>query len=160
MGATNNDLEVLENGLGFKLPNSIKQSLRIHNGQDDPTTFYGLFNYNLFLSTQDILKDWKMMKWLFPDEERIEWLKAGKIQNQIWNHKWIKFSDSEGAGFVINLAPGPHGEIGQVFYRPNCGNPRGVLASSYESFLEAVTTQMLQNKFDIDEGMVVLLDMY
>ena len=122
-GATEEQIKSIERTIGKVLPPSFRESLAIHDGQDDPTRLLPLFNYNSFSSCSEIIADWEMMQENFPNNDIIDWLEPDKIQNRIWDSGWIKFTESEGDGYAVDLHPAHNGVLGQVFYLAHDDNP-------------------------------------
>lgn len=154
-GASENEIARLEDVIGIRLPDEFRRSLSRHDGQNDPTRLLGLFNYDRLLPIDDIISESRMMQELFADDDPIEWLVPDKIRNVVWCDRWVKFTDSEGDGYVLDLSPGPNGIAGQVFCRRHDDNPVVVTASSFGGFLERVALLMEEGEYDLDDGVVV-----
>lgn len=159
-GASPDDIQRLQAALNLELPEDFTASLMLHNGQDDPLRLHGLFNYNLLSSVDDIIADYEMLKSLFAEEGPIEWLIPDKIQNRIWCPGWVKFTESEGDGYVLDLSPAANGTAGQVFYRSHDDNSTKTTADSYAAFLERVAVLMTERRYSVSRRMIVLDELW
>lgn len=141
-GASDVQISELEALLSIQLPEDIKSSYRIHNGQ---TSYdYGLINGCEFLSLERIKDEWQIWKGLldsgtFQDED-------GQDQgcepdlgvcNVWWSSKWIPLTyDGCGNHDCLDLAPAEGGNIGQIISMWHDAPERKILASSFRDWLQ------------------------
>ncbi|MFO1041282.1 MAG: SMI1/KNR4 family protein [Planctomycetaceae bacterium] len=59
--ATDCDLDLLESKTGLILPQDFRQSLKIHNGQSDPSRLELLTEHGILLSCEEIAEAWRML---------------------------------------------------------------------------------------------------
>lgn len=156
-GAGPEDIALLESRIGLKIPSDFRESLEIHDGQDDPSRLLGIFNYNLLSPISQVIADYEMLRDLFEPEPPIDWLVPDKIQNRIWAPGWVKVTEAEGDGYVIDMSPAKNGSLGQVFYRSHDDNPTEVKAASFGTLLSRVAALMAEGTYSLEQG-VILFD--
>lgn len=89
-------------------------SLKRHNGVED-----GKWPTYTLMSIKGIEGTWS---WLTGDMDEGEFDFADKIDSNgtyqavFWCNKWVPIDGFEGTGSVIDLAPGPKGQVGQILY--------------------------------------------
>ena len=66
-GATTEEIQALESQIGSPLPDSLRASLRLHNGEDPDQPGRVFANYGTYLSTTRILDEWTSRR-KFADE--------------------------------------------------------------------------------------------
>jgi cell wall assembly regulator SMI1 len=155
-GASKDEINNLQDDIGIKLPDDFIKSLLIHNGQNDPTRLKCLFNYNHIMSIKEIIAGYNMFKEIFEQDEFIDWIKPDKIINKTWDIGWIKFTECEGDGFVLDMQPGLNGIKGQIFYRAHDDNTITTTADSYSDFLTDIAIMLKENQFIIKNGVIEL----
>jgi cell wall assembly regulator SMI1 len=151
-GASLEKLAELEALIGRPLPADFRASLCRHDGQIDPTRQLDLLSFNRLLTVDEMIKEWRMLRDLFSDFGAIDWLHPVKIKNLVWNPGWIKFSDADGDGFVLDLDPAESGTVGQVFYRPNAENQTQTWADSYSDFLARLAAILDRGEYELENG--------
>jgi cell wall assembly regulator SMI1 len=154
-GASKEDIAILERKIEWMIPRDFRESLEIHDGQNDPSRLLGIFDYNLLLPISEMIADYEMLRGLFDREPPIDWLVPDKIQNRIWTPGWLKFTEAEGDGFVIDMDPAKNGVPGQVFYRSHDDNPTEVTATSFGEFLSRVAALMADGAYRLERGIIV-----
>jgi|SRR5215207_10246583 len=159
-GASPEDIALLESKIGLKIPPGYRESLEIHDGQDDPSRLLGIFNYNQLSSISHVIADYEMHRDLFQNEPPIDWLVPDKIQNRIWMSGWIKFTEAEGDGYVIDMSPTGNGTLGQIFYRSHDDNPTEVTAPSFGTLLSRVAALMSEGAYSLEHGVIVFDELW
>ncbi len=154
-GASEDAIRTLEGKTGADFPVDFLESLRIHNGQNDPGRIFPLFNYNVLSSIDEIIDDYEMLMDLFAEDEPIDWLIPDRIQNRTWTPGWIKFSENEGDGFILDLDPAGNGNRGQIFYRKHDDNPISTISDSYGEFLSKIAAMLNQGEFEVEDKLIV-----
>jgi cell wall assembly regulator SMI1 len=149
-GATTAELAKLEQALGMTLPDDLKQSLMRHNGQTDPTFQYDMFNFNRLLTVDEIIAEHATLNKLFENRGPIAGLKADKIKTVMWSTQWIKFTESDSDGYVVDMDPAANGVSGQVFYRRHDDKVTRPVAQSYREFLAMVAKRLSTGRYEID----------
>src|SRR4051794_12453849 len=59
-GASAADIALLESQIGLRIPSDFRESLEIHDGQDDPSRLLGIFNYNVLSPISQVIADYEM----------------------------------------------------------------------------------------------------
>lgn len=157
-GASEAEIERLERVVGQALPEGLRRWLQIHNGQSPWDSKF--FNYNHLSSVDEIIRDFQMMQELCPEATSVDWLVAGAIRNVVWSPGWVKFTDDDDDGFVVDLCPGPTGVRGQVFYLTHDDMPTRVEAVSIDAFFERLASIVDQGKYEIRDGTLVLGELW
>jgi cell wall assembly regulator SMI1 len=155
--ATDNDIGRLISFIQNEIPEEFLNLYRINNGQKKETEF---INFNRLLSIEEILASQHMLNDVLSDFDEIEWLEPDKIKNLVWSPNWIKFTDFGDDGFVLDLDPGPNGIYGQIFYRRHDDNSIEVLADSIHDFIEKISTLVESGRFEIDQGGIIIEQLY
>lgn len=147
--ASDEQIAALEQALGLKLPADYLACLKIHNGQR--TNFGGgLFEGSEFLSSDQILDQWKIWKELLDDGdfEVAESEPASGIGNDWWNAGWIPFThDGGGNHLCIDLAPTVTGHTGQVISMWHDSAERELLAPSFNAWFEAYVNAVCAGEY-------------
>lgn len=138
-GARPDQIQKLEAAIGTALPQALKESLAIHDGQkqdgdlipdDDAGSFY-------FLCCKDIVTAWK--DWNFVqqtgDFDDAKPSPAEGIANCWWNRGWIPFASNGGDNLCIDLTPAAGGRLGQVILVRHDEAERRLMAGSFEEWL-------------------------
>jgi cell wall assembly regulator SMI1 len=159
-GASPDGIALLESKIGSRIPSDFRESLEVHDGQDDPSRLLGLFNYNLLSPISQVIADYEMLRGLFEHEPAIDWLVPDKIQNRIWMSGWIKFTEAEGDGYVIDMTPAKNGALGQIFYRSHDDNPTEVTATSFGTLLSRVAALMAAGAYSLNHGVIVFDELW
>ena len=142
-GATSTEIDVAEAALGITLPEGVRASYRVHNGQlpDSPDlpSRRGLFGQRRFYSLDEMVKDWQLMQSLMEEGvfQGVAGHALGPVRANWWNARWIPVSaDSMGNCFCIDMDPVPGGTVGQIisFVHDEC--ERTVIAHSFADWLD------------------------
>ncbi|MEK6347289.1 MAG: SMI1/KNR4 family protein [Burkholderia sp.] len=138
-GASQTDIETLEGHMGVRLPESFKQFLLIHDGQDG----FGLVYGSQLLSLSGIRQQWN--NWRSIDENAMnddcaEFMGSepqGFIKPLYSNRNWIPFSHDGGGNHVgMDFDPDAQGAVGQVIAFGRDEDLKRLLANSFEAFVE------------------------
>ncbi|MDR1223866.1 MAG: SMI1/KNR4 family protein, partial [Tannerella sp.] len=116
--ADEKEINNLENILDIKLPDTFKESLLIHNGQDENNNITTFIDYQKLLSVNEMIKNYKMFCELFENEivDFIKFNECKYIKRQyIFNNKWLKFTESNSDGLIMDFDPAEKGKAGQIF---------------------------------------------
>jgi cell wall assembly regulator SMI1 len=139
-GASQADIEVLEEHIGVLLPQSFKQFLLIHDGQDG----FGLVYGSQLLSVSGVRQQWD--NWRSLDENAMnddcaEFMGSepeGYIKLVYCNRHWIPFShDGGGNHDGMDFDPDARGSTGQVIAFGRDEDIKRLLANSFEAFLDS-----------------------
>jgi cell wall assembly regulator SMI1 len=160
--AEENEIINLENILNVKLPDTFKESLLIHNGQDENNNIITFIDYQKLLSVNKMIENYKMFCDLFEDEI-VDFIKPDEcryIKKQyIYNNKWLKFSDSNGDGLIMDFDPAEKGKRGQIFFRPHDDNPADkIITETYEEWLKIIYETIENKLYEIKNGEILFKD--
>jgi cell wall assembly regulator SMI1 len=161
--ADENNIKELENILKVNLPDTFKESLLIHNGQNEKDNIITFVDYHKLLSVNEMIKNYKMLCGLFDENETIDFIKPNDYKyikrNYIYNHKWLKFTESNGDGLIIDFDPGEKGTMGQIFFRPHDDNPIDkIIAKSYGNWLRKLCGKIGNKEYEIKNGALLFED--
>lgn len=144
-GAFDTEIEELETRLSIQLPEDVKASYRIHNGQSD-VGYPFLYGYE-FISLEDIYGQWEIEREVdtqireiygnnYPSEINSQ-LRENEVRNESWNPRWIPLA-TNGAGdhYCLDLAPTEKGNLGQIISVARENDTRPLLAPSFQVWLE------------------------
>lgn len=144
-GARDAEIEELENQLSIQLPEDVKASYRIHDGQKDVGSPF-LYGYE-FLSLEDIYMQWKLEQGVDSEIREIygseypsqlnRQLEENEVRNESWNRYWIPLASSDaGDHYCLDLAPTEKGTLGQIIAMAHEDDTRPLLAPSFQVWLE------------------------
>jgi cell wall assembly regulator SMI1 len=141
-GASDAQISELEDFLSMQLPEDVKSSYRIHNGQ--LTYEYGLIHRREFLSLERIKDEWECWKELLDsgtfeteDGEDIGSESAPGICNVWWSAKWIPLTyDGAGNHDCLDLNPAEGGTVGQIISMWHDDAERRIVAPSFRAWLQ------------------------
>jgi cell wall assembly regulator SMI1 len=128
----------VEKFIGVALPEDVKSSYLIHDGQSDIDP--SLFGEWHLLPLKNIKQEWKLMNELLEKGKLAGEVKADhRVRSKWWGSKWIPIM-SNGAGdlFCIDLDPTPSGKSGQIISYWHMLDKRDVIADSFEDYLSAI----------------------
>ena len=135
------------------LPPDFVRSLLIHDGMQ--TDRYRWFGYQGLLPLGQIENTWQIMCSLqdecgFGGSQITE---TRRLKNDAhWRAGWVPVADADGDKLVLDLDPGPEGDIGQVFHFSNSdSSPNRVLAASFAGYLDAIAEELSRYRFGISE---------
>jgi cell wall assembly regulator SMI1 len=151
-GASDSQIQAVENALSIQFPEDVKASYRINNGQSGSD--YGLIPESQeFLSLERIQDEWAVWKGLL-DEGSLE---GGSdpdqgIRADWYNAKWIPLtSDGCGDNYCLDLAPAEGGTAGQIIKMIHDDAYRGFLAPSFRSWLEDYAAKLESGEYVFSE---------
>jgi cell wall assembly regulator SMI1 len=164
-GAKEKDLVAAEKAIMRQLPEEVRQSFLIHNGQrgGGRAVFYGLE----FCSLKQTQGEWKMWAELAEDEalklehrDSASATPTGTIQLRYANRDWVQLVNTGGSNyFGIDLGPGDKGLSGQVITFGRDEEHKVVLAWSWGWFLNDLAEELERSNFrfhqDVPEEDVV-----
>lgn len=173
-GLSKKDLAKFEKAVGMPLPEDVRQSWRIHDGQcalpddvfeallkeDDetaPDNFIGVVFGDSLLDFESALKEWR--SWTKIADENYsdvdEWQTSspgGAVQRRYATRGWIPLGtlgSSDVDYFGVDLNPGPNGVVGQVINFGRNEENKYVLATSWARFLSDVADELEAGNFAV-----------
>ncbi|AFO57637.1 SMI1/KNR4 family protein [Natrinema sp. J7-2] len=123
-GATDADISRAESGVGLAFPPSVRESYRIHNGQE-PGTF-GLFGGWQLLPLTDVVREWEKQREIERDFEFGHWDPDAAIP-----------IIADGGGNFLYVEHAPDGAETPVIEWWHEDPTRDVQASSFAAYLDA-----------------------
>ena len=148
-GATDAELDELAKKLNVTLPEELRVSLKRHNGFED-----GKWPKGCLCSADRVPKEWEVWTDCLRDgdfdDEEVE--SDGTFQAKWWVEAWVPIdADGGGNGFVIDLAPGPKGKIGQILFMDHEAGPSGPTHPDYAAYLEEIADQLEKGRYVMTE---------
>jgi cell wall assembly regulator SMI1 len=151
--AADEEIDELEAEIGLVLPLDFRQSLKVHNGQDDPTGCHHFFVEGLLASTKQIAETWRMLTELDEDFRRREpdWDTHGN--GEWWNRHWVPFTIGDGNCLCINLNSKvrPGSKFGEIVCHIHDNPHEPGIAAGYSAWLEHLAQRLENGEFTINE---------
>jgi len=139
-GAGADEIARLESYLGVALPDSVKQSLAIHDGQDG----FGLVYGTELLSIAGIRREWANWRALDEDDmnagsaDMMGSVPPGFIKPLYCNRAWIPLTHDGGGNHMgLDFDPDSFGQRAQVIAFGRDEEMKRLLANSFETFFAA-----------------------
>lgn len=167
-------LDAAEAALGCRLPDSLRGAYLRHNGQrPDWETPFGLFGQYHWLSldrvvsiyeSQSTLRDGYLNdpanaeeRFLFVQEEDAL-VPTQAVRYDLWNARWIPLAaDNTGTLLVVDMAPGPAGQAGQVFLWEAVDRAsQDLVARSFEALIETLASALESGRILCSEHVATL----
>ncbi len=144
--ANNPEIAQFERKMCLILPEDLKLSLKIHNGEC-PNEGWIFSDWSL-LPIEDIIKIITRES----SNKQINEIEADKYTLPvIWSNKWIPFAyDGSGGYLITDLSPSENGDVGQVIMTTHDG-PNTKISNSYKLFMEKYYYALTNDAFEIDE---------
>lgn len=158
--ATDADLARLAAAVGRELPADLVASLKIHDGQEDPTRLLGLADLHLLLGVEEMIEQHAMLDDVLGndlDSDEYEWMTPVKVRTIPNCQGWLQFTDIEGSGLAVDLDPLPAGAVGQVIWLPVDGPTPEPVATSYGAWLGDIATKLDDGAFEVGDLGITLL---
>jgi len=157
-GASEEQLRSLERTIEQKLPDDVRESLRIHNGQGLPDQ--GVLYRCRPCNVGEIETIWRCsVEYALPVQESnpegcyLEQFSSqpdGAVQCLGATRGWISLHDWDGNHIGVDLNPGPRGAFGQVINFGHDASTKYVLAPSWAHFLEDVADELEAGNFILE----------
>ncbi|MDH5324763.1 MAG: SMI1/KNR4 family protein [Gammaproteobacteria bacterium] len=146
------ELQELEKRLQLALPEDLKNSLRIHNGEDDGWPARVFYEYGAYLPVPAIYSLWKRCLPLSEkrelDEEEAQ---NPRIQPVLFSKAWIPFMDLNGDRFwAVDLDPGKNGVRGQIIAVDWECDKFLVIADSFLDFFQTYVNTLESGTLNIE----------
>jgi cell wall assembly regulator SMI1 len=157
-GATAKEIKEAEKVMGLSLPEDVKESYRLHNGNRE---CQGLFTWGggLF-SLKGMVKQWQMWakhlaSGIFKGAEDPPQLN-GPIKKYWWNLKWVPIIDRGGSCDFIDMDPAKGGHVGQIVHFFRETGPDRVQAPSWQAYLSDFADGLEEGKLCYDDDWAVV----
>ncbi len=145
--ATIDEIADCENSLGMTLPDSVRESYLLCNGDRGLTTF----SFGSLMSIEEIVDLWRVRKSIL---DRGNCLEASvircnrAIRKRGWDLKWIPITDSgSGDFFCIDLNPTKWGTSGQIIRYIRERGPVDLVAKSFADLLLTFAERLEAGKY-------------
>ncbi|WP_370618167.1 SMI1/KNR4 family protein [Mumia qirimensis] len=154
------DLDRLTRTVGKELPTDFIQSLRRHDGQDNPTKLLDLFNHHTLLSAEAMVETSDMLADALGDDsgDVYDWMTPDKVRTVPNIRGWLPFTAAEGDSFALDLDPLPPGDPGQVISLPIDGPTPAPEHRSFRDWLAALAQRLDAGAFRIDDTLGLWLE--
>lgn len=163
-GASDEEIADVEGKLGMKLPDDVKESYRIHNGQNDdavngmfpaPPSPYGFEPGYLLHEVMGIYGEWDEWKELVEggdfDGDKSE--PQPGIRDNWFHLGWLPFTTNGGGdSHCIDLDPAPGGTHGQIITMNHEMGERQLIAPSFGAWLQQLADDMEAGRCIIEDG--------
>ncbi|MCA1995338.1 MAG: SMI1/KNR4 family protein [Coleofasciculus sp. S288] len=157
-GATQEEIQQVEDFFNVQLPEDVQESYRIHNGQYQGA--YSLFPHVEFLSLNAMIERWKI--WWSVGNEGFEY-REWDIDKGVWrgwcHPKWIPLTyESNGTCQCLDLAPEPGGKVGQIIIIEWQEPTRAIVAPNFKTWLTEFATELEYGEYVFSENGYGLVD--
>lgn len=153
-GASEAQIAKLEAVIGARLPDDLRHSLKLHNGQlDDGFLLY----HGELLSVEQIEWVWQMYSDMQRDEDwgLSEGYETHALQGPIrpvhWDALRIPLTDNSGNAVMLDLLPAEGGLVGQLIEFDHETGPQGVIAPSFAAWLGQLADELEAGKHVYNE---------
>jgi cell wall assembly regulator SMI1 len=158
-GATKEEIQATEKTLGVKLPSELKESLQIHNGQNDPQGLLGAFDVRKLFCCSEIVKAFELAMEIYNDTgppHPSERPATKRIKTDLgWSPGWVPFAGFQNSLVVVDCLPPEPGVFGQVFATDfQC--PDDISHESYSEWLASYADAFGKGRFNIEAGIPVV----
>jgi len=164
-GATSAEIEELEAIVGIALPVELRDSLAIHNGENDGWPCKIFADRGAYLSTQRIAEQWKSYQEIASqldatyDSDPDELIRDGIINVEgpvrpvMFDPAWLPIMECNGDVFwALDFAPGDGGTNGQVIEVDWEGCSWRVVATSFQALVEDYVDELESGAFRLEDG--------
>ena len=156
-GALVDEVADLERTLGISLPETFKESLRVHNGEDDGWPNRAFADRGAYLSCAGIVAEWQGRLDVAREYENPESLPAttvGAARGEMFNEAWIPFLNCNGdVIWALDFAPAEGGTPGQVIEIDWEGCYVRVVAASFEAMFRDYVEALEQGDYEVVDGL-------
>jgi len=152
-GATEEEIKEAEAYLRLDFPQTLKDSLKIHNGQKGAEGKWLVDGWQL-LSLEKMMDNWDFWDDLIGSGNFSE-IKSNPgegIRDDWWNPGWIPVAGS-GANdyYCLDCAPSEKGKYGQMLVLWHDMPDRELLAPNYRSWLEKFAQDLENDRYEVAE---------
>lgn len=167
--ASESEIAEVEAELGANLPESLKDSLKIHNGETDGWPCKVFADRGAYLSTQRIIEEWKSRRTITIDSDEIEDPESlirdnvisvhGPVTPVMFDESWVPIMESNGDVFwALDFSPAPGGTAGQIIEVDWESCSWSVIAESFEQFLEQYVDDLEAGSYKLHGGLLTQAD--
>ena len=155
-GASEEQVRAAEQELGVELPEDVRASFLVHDGQRGAAE--PLFDTWAPLSLDRVLEHWAMLGRLLDEggfgEGEAE--ASGPVKPLWWNRDWWPVLHDESGNYVcIDFDPAEGGSPGQLVTFWHTSPERSVLAEGLRQFLEQFADDLEHGRYGVEDGALV-----
>lgn len=144
-GASDEELQLLEDTLAVTLPEQVKSFYKVHNGQDWEVGNEPFVRNLTLLPISEIIANWTFLQEELDLDEYTELDVEDGIKPFFWHAKWIPVAENGAGDYVcIDTDPSETGTVGQVLYYWHDWENRSVEAKSFFEFIELCLQEALE----------------
>lgn len=168
-GASDAEVSALEQKLGYAVPEDLRQSLKVHDGECDGWPNKAFAEMGAYLGTERIVHEWQQRLAIAEDvtedndpQEREAQIKAGVIfvtgpvRPCLFLKEWIPIIECNGDVFwALDLSPAEGGKPGQLIEVDWEGCSWKVVAASLGEFLSSYASDLEAGKYRVIDGLPV-----
>ncbi len=147
--AWDRDIEALEGIVRLKLPDDFSESLRVHDGQADPTGLLTIFGGGVLLDTIAIATTWR--RYLNPE------IPFRKARDSALNPNWLPFTRRGTDSLCIDLDP-KSGTVGSVIAASFSARTTAAVAPSFGHWLQEMARALESREFIVSAESVFFDD--
>lgn len=154
LGALKSDIDELESALPVRLPRDLRRSLKLHNGQRDPSQCLKLCGVMSLMPTDDIRRNWRMLTEIAVDCERQEGVHSphrNSLNNDWWRRSCIPFAHCEGYYTCVDMDASLGSKMGRVVEHTHDSAMEDTKVPSFADWLERVATALEAGSFVRDD---------
>lgn len=152
--ASERELADLESAIRLTLPPDLRASLKIHNGQIDPTRCHAFCGEGILLSTSKIADRWRMVTEI-DEDSRFDYAPG---QGPWWKTTCIPFTDAEGNMLCVDMDPALEDRMGEVVCHVHDGEIERGLGTSFKDWLSSLADRLDAGRFRMDDYGYLWLD--
>lgn len=152
--ATESQIENLEQLIGDRLPEDVRELYLLADGQGERQSLF--VEGFQFLPLAEVGRTWQMMSALHQQLSRQGGTEEGEkpqgpVRDLWWHPRWIPFAyHIRGDHYCIDLSPAPGGEIGQILDFIHDDTPRRHLGFSITDFLGELEQGLRSGRYLMD----------
>jgi cell wall assembly regulator SMI1 len=152
--ATDQEIDALEAAICQTLPTDLRASLKIHNGQRDPSRCHAFCGEGMLLTTAEIADRWNIVTEIDEDVR----FSAAPGRGPWWKKSCIPFTDAEGNMLCVDMDPSLGSRTGEVVCHVHDGEIERGLGASYQAWLSSLAERLGAGRFRIDDYGYLWLD--
>lgn len=144
--ATQDELNHLEQEIGFPIPSELALAFRFANGEPDVSNPEGILGGDYWLCTSEVVEQYGFHESQLIDsfgDDASVWTDTPQIkQGKIWRKRWLPISwGYDGRVLMIDTDPTAEGTIGQIILAEHIDRRFGIIAKSLKELFQFSLTR-------------------